>query len=142
MSFTSNFLGVDVSNSADKSTEHPYSHFRTTRQLRRPRPHYLEGASAQNERIDSPNTSIDDLTHSTRRSTGWQLFTRALIRLDFFAIQPEFSGLIVARATNDHIEQSNAVLFAKDSIHGACDYLIAVAATKLHELPVLQHACQ
>ncbi|MGE5306547.1 MAG: hypothetical protein ACM3TN_24830 [Alphaproteobacteria bacterium] len=62
--------------------------------------------------------------------------------LNLFTIEPERSGLVVTWATNDHIEQHNAVFFAKHSIHSACGDPITVAAKKLHDMVVVQLACQ
>ena len=80
--------------------------------------------------------------HSADRNNQRQLLTKSLIGLNLFTVEPEFSGLVVTCATNDHIEQNNAIVFAKYSIHIACDQLVAVAAKELHAMAVMQHACQ
>jgi hypothetical protein len=67
---------------------------------------------------------------------------RGIIGLNLFTIQPERSGLVVTWATNDHIEQHNAVMFAEHSIHSARGNPITMATKKLHKIVNSQFACQ
>jgi hypothetical protein len=56
--------------------------------------------------------------------------------VEFLRVELEALGFSGAVGADDHIEQQNAVLFTKDSIAAANDYLIAMFADKVHDLAI------